>query len=350
MTICYFGDYDSSYNRTAVIFEGLLAHGTRILEVNVQGKKGWQLYYELWKKHRTYKGKYDVLLVGFGTDRLLPVLARMISRKPVVWDPLFSLYDNWVFDRKLARPHSGKAYLYWFLDWLGCLVSDFVFLDTHTNATYFHDTFGVPKRKLFRVLVGADTKTYVPLPKKESAQFEVEFHGKYIPVQGADVLVRAAKLLEHDNVHVTMIGGGQEHARIRELASELAVTNVTFLPFLPPSEVVRYVADADACIGLLGDVPRVVRAIPNKLYEAAAAARVSISTDSTSLREVFTPGVDTVGVIQGDPESLAGAILELKNSGQAKAMGEAAHKTFCEKVTSKRVVEDLVLKLKEYGS
>lgn len=348
MTICYFGDYDPDYNRTHVLMTGLRAVGVTLIECNVRGKNGWRLYAELWKKHTELRGGYDVLLVGFGSNRLLPTLARVISRKPIVWDPLFSLYDNWVFDRKLARPHSGKAYLYWFLDWLGCRASDLVLLDTHTNAAYFHDTFGVSKQKLLRVLVGADTKTYLPSPKKESAQFEVEFHGKYIPVQGADILVHAAKLLEHDGVHVTMIGGGQEHGRIRELARKLAVTNITFLPFLPPDEVARYVSEADVSIGLLGDVPRVVRAIPNKLYEAAAAARVSISTDSTALREVFTPGVDTIGVTQGDSVSLASAILELKNSGRARAMGEAAYKTFCEKVAGERAVEDLVLRLKDY--
>ena len=197
--------------------------------------------------------------------------------------------------------------------------------------------------KLARVLVGADTRVFTPLAKTcDTGKFEVEFHGKYIPVQGTDVIVRAAKLLEQKDVHFTMVGGGQAFNETKALVEKLRVTNVTFFPTLPREKVVEYIRNADVCVGLVGDVPRVVRAIPNKLYEAAAMARVSINVDSSSLREVFTPGVDTIGVKQGDPEDLARAIRQLKESGDSEEMGRAAYDIFTKTSTPKLVAQSLV--------
>lgn len=342
MTICYFGDYDPDYSRTRVILYGLLECGVSVVHCNVR-EKGIGGYWKLWRKHHALRGDYDILLVGLGDARLMPFFAWLISRRPIAWEPLFSIYDNWVFDRKLVRPHSLKAYLYWFMDWLGCKVSHLIILDTNTNCEYFHKTFGVPMRKLARVLVGADTRVFTPLSKTGGkGKFEIEFHGKYIPVQGTDVIIRAAKLLEADDVHFTMIGGGQAFTTTKALAEKLQVKNITFLPTLPRDQVVGYIRAADACMGLVGDVPRVVRAIPNKLYEAAAMARVSINVDSSSLREVFTPGIDAIGIKQGDPEDLARAIRELKESGKAEALGRAAYETFMKTSTPRLVAESLV--------
>lgn len=342
MRICYFGDYDPDYSRTRVILCGLHECGVSVVHCNARWK-GLGKYRVLWQKHRALRADYDVLLVGLGDARLMPFFAWLVSRRLIVWEPLYSIYDNWVFDRKLTSPHSLKAYLYWFMDWLGCKVSDLIILDTNTNCRYFHETFGVPMGKLSRVLVGADTRVFMPLSKtRDTGKFEVEFHGKYIPVQGTDVIVRAAKLLEQDDVHFTMIGGGQAFNETKALAEKLQVTNITFFPTLPREKVVEYIRNADVCMGLVGDVPRVVRAIPNKLYEAAAMARVSINVGSSSLREVFYPGVDTIGVKQGDPEDLARAIRELKGSGKAEQMGKAAYDTFIKTCTPKLVAQSLL--------
>jgi glycosyltransferase involved in cell wall biosynthesis len=270
MIVCYFGDYDRVYNRTKVILAGLEEHGIEIQHCNERDKKGFARLWSLWKQHAALRGKYDVLIVGFGDERLLPLFARLISHKPIIWDALFSLYDNWVFDRKLAKPNSIKAYWYWLLDWISCWSCNLVILDTHTNIEYFQRTFHIPAKKFVRVLVGTYGDRFQPGPKTRSSNFfEVEYHGKYIPVQGTDVLVRAAQLLADDQVHITMIGSGQEYKTTKKLAEDLQLENITFYPALSSDQIPEYVRNADACVGLLGDVPRVVRAIP-KPYQISS--------------------------------------------------------------------------------
>lgn len=348
MTICYFGDYDQSYNRTRVLIQGLERAGVKVLHCNVRGKSGIRLYSELWKQHQALKGKYDILFVGLGNARFMPTFARLISSKPVVWEPLFALYDNWVFDRKYVKPHSLKAYKLWFVDWLGCQAAHLIILDVDTHARFFQKLFRLPEKKLAHALVGADTDIFYPRERmKQGGLFEVEFHGKYIPLHGAEIIMHAAKLLENESIHFTMIGDGQDAAKTKRLAEDLGLNNVTFLPFMPEKEITPYIANADVCTAMLGDVPRVTRSIPNKMYQAAAMGRVSINVDSSSLREVFTPGVDAIVARQGDPEDLARAIRELKESGRALEMGQAAYETFKRTATPELIGERLVTVLKK---
>jgi glycosyltransferase involved in cell wall biosynthesis len=329
MTICYFGDYAPDYARTRILIKGLRIAGAKVIECNVLEGGTFSKLRTLYRKHRKI-GEYDVMLVGQGDFRLMPLFARCITRKPIVWEPLFSLYDAWVYDRKLANPYSLKALLYWLIDRMGSMFTDTTLLDTKENAEYFIKEFRLPRKKLSYAYIGADKDVFTPKKRAKNTEiFEVEFHGKYIPVQGTDVLVRAAKILMDDpSIHFTMIGSGQEAKRTQTLAQEIGATNVTFLGFLPQSDIAEYIANADVCIGLIGDVPRVGRAIPNKLYEAAAMSRVSINADGPGIRELFTPGKDVVTIKQGDAEDLARAIRELKASGKASEMGKAAYETY----------------------
>lgn len=343
MIICYFGDYDASYNRTHVLRTGLEAAGATLIDCNVRGLSGWKLYHALWKKHQALAGAYDVLFVGLGNARFMPVLARLISRKPVVWEPLFALYDNWVHDRKYVRPYSWRALKLWLVDWLGCHAAGLVLLDVDTHARYFMKLFGLSRAKVSHAYVGADPALFFPKERTATnGTFEVEFHGKYIPLHGADVIMRAAKILEKEDMHFTMIGDGQDYQKTKALADELQLANVTFLPFMTEAEITEYIKEADVCTAMLGDVPRVVRSIPNKMYQAAAMARVSINAESSSLREVFTPGVDAIAVRPGNPEELAAALKDLKESGRAKEMGEAAYQTFLRTATPKHIGEQVI--------
>ena len=348
MTICYFGDYDPGYNRTHVLMKGLALAGATIIECNVRHKSGLALYHALYRKHKELNGSYDLLFVGFGNARLMPVFARLISRTPIVWEPIFSLYDNWVHDRKYVAPYSLMALKLWLFDWFSCWASDLIILDVDTHARYFQKLFGLHRGKLANALVGADPEVFYPQPKQHTdGPFEVEFHGKYIPLHGADVIMRAAKLLEDEPVHFTMIGDGQNAKKTKALAEELALGNITFLPFMPEADLVPYLREADLCTAMLGNVPRVVRSIPNKMYQAAAAGRISVNADSSSLREVFRPGVDAIAVRPGDPEDLARAIRELMKSGKAKEMGEAAYRTFLAHATPERIGRNLLSLLSE---
>ena len=329
MTICYFGDYHLN-GRTQVLRLAIERAGITIVDCH-SSATGVRFFIELFTKLRKLRGQYDVLFIAnSGPSNFMPLFAQCVTSVPIVWEPLFSIYDNYIFDRKVAPRFSVKALYYFVMDFVGSHCADHIILDTRNNCEYFEKSFFVRSNKFHVVLTGADTDIFKPGKSgNDTDMFEVEFHGKYIPVHGTEVIVRAAKLLEDDQkIRFTMIGTGQMYKETVALAEELGLTNMRFLPFMPQQEVVQHVLDADVTIGLLGDVPRIVRAIPGKLYEAAVMGRVTINADTPALREVFTPGVDVVGIPQGNPEALASAIRGLKESGKAEEMGESARKTF----------------------
>ena len=166
MTICYFGDFNIDYARNKVIIKGLKENGAKVLLCNDRSK-GLKKYFKLKKLHKKFAGKYDLLVVGYSDSRSIVLLAKLITKKPVVWDAFYSLYDSWVFDRKLVKPKSFKAKYYWFLDWLSCKLADKILLDTNEHIKYFVKTFKIKRNKFIKVLVGTDDSNFFPQKEKE---------------------------------------------------------------------------------------------------------------------------------------------------------------------------------------
>jgi len=313
MKVCFFGDYDKNYSRNKVFFKSLLLNDVKIVECDTS-LMNWKKYLELFKKHKNIKDDYDVMIVMYSLSRWLVLFAKIISNKPIIWDPFFSIYDNWVSDRKYLSPYNPKSFYYLFKDWLSCVLADKIILDTNEHIKYFSKVFGIKKDKFFRVLVGTDDKVMYPREfNKKDYEFVVEFHGSYIPVQGVDVIVKAAKLLKGESIIFNIIGKGQDYKKVRSLAKELEVNNINFIDPVPYQKLPEYMATADVCIGLVGDVPRVARAIPNKVYEAAAMKRAIINADTPAIRELFIDGESILFCRPGDVEDLAEKIKILKN-------------------------------------
>lgn len=327
MKVLYCGDYDPGYPRHHVLIRGMRAHGIEVVEAPVVGK-GIALYVALWNTIHGHPD-VDVVFVPYSNSRFV-WFVRLCTLKPIVWNAFYSLYDNWIYDRQLAHPVSFKAFWYWFLDWICCQAAHRVVLETNEDIKYFVRTFGISSKKFLRVFVGFNEDIFIPRGyKKQGTTFAVEFHGKYIPVQGVEHIIDAAVLLkEHTDIHFTLIGSGQTYQSIRQRATEHALTNVTFVERVPLESIPEYIANADVCIGLLGDIPRIEQAIPNKVYEAAAMKRPSITARTRAVEELFTDGRDIILVERGNPQALAEKILSLKNDPSSlERIGEAAYET-----------------------
>lgn len=345
LRVCFFGEWDPAHNPTKALMRGLESQGAQIIPCfsKVRGKGK---YLDLLKKFLPIRSSCDVVIVTFSGDRLMPLMARVITwRKLLLWDVGFSFYDNFVFDRKLVRAGSLKARYHWFFDWFNIRVVDRVILDFKTHQKYYQTMFGLNLARSIFWYGGADTAVFYPRPKSVSDNvFRIEYHGKYIPVHGVETVLRAAKILESETeIHFTLIGDGQERKKVEDLAKELRLMNLRFLPFLPLSELPAHVANADLCIGLIGDVPRVSRTVANKVYETAAMGRVSVNADGDAIREIFTDGVDIVLIPPGNAEALAEKILQLKaNPALVERMSQAAYQTFQKECSSESIGKRLI--------
>lgn len=347
MTVCYFGDFDPEYARNRVIIKGLQENGVKVLlcYTSFKGLKG---LVDLFKKHRDLKNEYDVMIVGYSDSRLIVPPAKLISRKKVIWDAFYSLYDSWVFDRKIVGAGSLKAKLYWFLDWLNCKLANKILLDTNEHRKYFSRTFYIPTSKFLKVLVGTDDKTFFPREKDRSNQnFVVHFHGKFIPLQGVEHIIRAANILRNEDITFNIIGTGQEYNKIKNLAEELKLMNIRWIDKVDYHELSEYIKNADICLGIFGDTPKAQRVIPNKVYEAIAMRKPVISADTPAIRELFSDRENILLCKAADDSDLASKILELKNSPVFRNLiAENGYELYNSKATSNIIGKSILEFLK----
>lgn len=143
MRICFFGNYDEEYNRNAVLIAGFERNNIK-LQFCHTNKKGLSGVKDLYLQHKKIPN-YDIMLVAYSDSRYLVPLAKFLTRKKIVWDAFYSVYDSVIFDRKLAKKYSFKAAYYWVSDWLSCVLADHILLDTYAHIQYFSETFHIKK-------------------------------------------------------------------------------------------------------------------------------------------------------------------------------------------------------------
>ncbi|MDO8676889.1 MAG: glycosyltransferase [Candidatus Azambacteria bacterium] len=347
LKILYFGSYDPEYPYNSILISGLRQNGVDVIECQ-DDSPGLKKFIKLFFKHWSLRNDYDAMVVGFLGQVIMP-LAKLITRKPVIFSAPVSLYDANVRDRKVIKPISLKAAYYWFLDWFSMRLADLVFCGTNQDIEYAAGEFHIRKEKFRRMLIGAEDNIFYPVaaPGKKD-YFLVSFHGTFIPVQGVEFIVEAAKILESENIKFLIIGSGQEKQNTLDLARRLSVKNVEFLGLLPKKQLASRISQADLCLGIFGNTPRTQRAIPFKIYECLAMRKPVITADTPAARELFDEK-ELMLVKAADPQSLADGILRLKNNPEILAnLAQNGYNKFI-KLASPKVLggtlKDIIIKL-----
>ena len=116
-----------------------------------------------------------------------------------------------------------------------------------------------------------------PKPPEPSPNFRLLFAGSF--VQGACIptLIDAAEILQkrgRKDIEITLIGEGPLKQSLMEMASQRQLRNVTFKPPVPKTEVYNVIAQHDAVVALLQDLPLYRFGMSlNKLFDYMGAAR-----------------------------------------------------------------------------
>ena len=273
-----------------------------------------------------YIGQLDVLILG--------PLVRLL-RLPIIFNPLITLTDTLIEDRKRIHARGILARCIRVVDQLSLRMAKIILVDTPENGEYLTATFNVPAERLITVPVGADEEMFRPLPSQSHsdahAGTSVLFYGTMIPLQGVDTIIRAAKLLEDDgDTRFEIIGTGQMLESAQALARELSVSNVTFVPRVPYSELPRHIERADIVLGIFGTTAKAGRVIPNKVYQSMAMGAAIVTRDSIAQRRMLQNEESALLVPPGDPNALAAAIRRLYDPALRCRLGAAAQMRFAE--------------------
>lgn len=344
MRICYFGTYDPTFARNALLIAGLRAAGAEVVECraplwrdtadklaaargDVRGvaRRLAACWRALLARHRQL-GAYDALVVGYA-GHLDVLLAHRLARqagRPVVLDAFLSLAET-VEDRGLARLGSPRWQAARLLDRLACRRADRVLVDTGAHAAYFARGPRVPAERLAVVPMGAWPRP--PLPPPGTDGFEIVYYGGYIPLHGLEYVLGSARRLQNlPDVRFTLVGDGQEYAAVEARARGCGLENVRFAREWLSEDILvaRYLAPAHVCLGVFGGSPKAARVVPAKVLLALATGRPVVTRDSPAARETLVDGEHALLCAPADADALADALLRLRADAALRARLGAA--------------------------
>jgi len=254
--------------------------------------------------------KSDVVFLAFRSHEILPFF-RLLTQKPIIFDAFVSAYDTLCFDRKIFKPDSvpGKI-LKWYDAYL-CRIADFVLVDTRAHSEYFKDEFKA--KNVSYLYLESDRDLFRPTEReKKKNKFIVFWYGKCWPLQGVEVILKAAEILK-DDLEIIFRLVGPVRKKYKNLAANLNSGNIEFIDYVPYQSLPAEIAKADLCLGgHFSGIPKAKRVIPGKAFQFIACGRKTILGDNPANRELFNETENIYFVRMNSPEELAAIILKIK--------------------------------------
>ena len=329
----YFGTFERDYPRNSQVIACLRRAGVDVQERHVPVWDGQRHKYSIGPRAaarlalselellRRPQHAFDVLVVGYPGHFDMPAARRIARGRPIVFNPLVSLEDTMVGDRRLVRSRSPVGKALHAIDRYAFRNADLVVADTAAHGRYLLDQFGLSADKVDVCFVGAEDDLFKPEVRSEGP-FTVLFVGKFIPLHGLDVILGAAARCKE--VEFRIVGSGQ----LDDLLLS-APSNVRWDRWIEYRRLPSLYHSAGCALGIFGTSEKAARVIPNKAYHALATATPLITALSPASRELLEPDVDAVLVPPGDPVALADAIRSLAaDAERASSIGRRGRMTY----------------------
>lgn len=353
MKVCYFGTYERDYHRNSAFIQGLRENNVEVIECyeclweKIKHKtikkllfsvpRAFLAYTKLFFRALFMKKDFDYVIVGYPPS-LDIFLAKIIFKKKIIFNPLVSLYDTLVEDRKYVRGSITK--IIELIDRLSFKASDLVLIDTKAHAEYLEKKYPLLKNKIKVIYLGIDSNVIYPekARKERHKKFLVHFHGNFIPLHGIENIIKTAKILEkHKDIQFLIIGSGQVEKKIEKLMKELNIQNIERLKWVDYDKLKDYLAKADVCLGIFGNSEKARIVIPTKVYEYLACRKAIITMRSPASEELFKNKENAI-LTSNNSEDIAKSILILKrNKKLLKKIENNSYKLFNENFTFRKI-------------
>jgi glycosyltransferase involved in cell wall biosynthesis len=259
---------------------------------------------------------FDIVIVGYPGHLDLGPARRAAGTRPVVFNPLVSLSDTFVDDRRRFRHGSSMARLLARIDRHALRAADLVVADTAADAAFFAALGGIPRSAVAVCFVGAEERVFRP-GWRPSDPFEAVFIGKLIPLHGLETVLEAARIASE--LRFKIVGSGQLDVLVRSTPE-----NVECVRWIEYERLPAELHTAGCALGIFGTSEKARRVIPNKVFHALACGTPVITADTPAARELLRDGENALLVPAGDAEALAGAVRRLAADAELASRVAAA--------------------------
>ena len=316
MRVLYFGTYERDYPRNAQVISCLRGAGVEVVEHHVGVWEGMRHKWALGPAAAARvlaaearlllarpRGSFDAVIVGYPGHLDLPAARRAARGRPVLFNPLVSLTETLVEDRRRFAPGSPAARALRALDRRALRAADLVVADTSENARALADLGGLAPDRVAVCFVGAEERLFRP-GWEPPERFVALFVGKLIPLHGLETILAAAALAPE--LRFRIVGSGQLEALLGS-----APENVAHVDWVPYDELPAAIRASGCCLGVFGTSAKARRVIPNKAFQALACGAPLVTADTPAARELLRDGESALLVPPGDPAALAAAVRRL---------------------------------------
>ena len=315
LEILFFGTYERDYPRNAQVLSALRGAGVTVREHHVSV---WEDRRHKWAAGRAAAGRllfaeavllgrrrppFDAIVVGYPGHADLAAARLAAGGRPIVFNPLVSLYDTLVGDRGRFRAGSSAARALLRLDRAAMRAADLVVADTEAQARFLARLAGLSADRVAVCLVGAEERLFGP-PWQPAHPFTCLFVGKLIPLHGIETVLAAARLVPE--LPFRVIGSGQLDAALARRSA-----NVGWTPWVEYERLPAELRRSGCALGIFGTGAKAARVIPNKAFQALACGTPLVTADTAGARELLRDGENALLVPPGDPAALASALRRL---------------------------------------
>jgi glycosyltransferase involved in cell wall biosynthesis len=336
--VVYFGTYERQYPRNAQVISCLRGAGVEVVE---RHQSVWEGREDKWSIGPFAAARLalaelrllvrrapsaDAVVVGYPGHLDLVAARRAARGRPVVFNPLVSLADTLVGDRRRFGPRSLPSRVLRLIDRRAFRAADLVVADTEVHADFLAELTGVPRERFAVCLVGAEERVFQP-GWSPTEHFTALFVGKLIPLHGLDTILEAARLVP--DLQIRIVGSGQlEHL----LAGR--PPNVQWVRWVNYQRLPAELHSASCALGIFGISDKARRVIPNKAFQALACGVPLVTADTPAARELLTDQESAVLVPPEDPAALAAALRRLAAEPEtATLVAAAGHAVYRERAS-----------------
>lgn len=327
MRVLYFGTYERDYPRNAQVIAALRRAEVEVVEHHVgvweNSRQNWsagpaaaaRLALAELRLLQRPRGDFDVVVVGYPGHFDLPAARRAARGRPVVFNPLVSLSDTLVADRRRFTAGSLPARMLRRIDRHALRSADLVVADTRANADRLAEIADLPATSVEVCFVGAEERLFSPgwVPEEP---FTALFVGKLIPLHGLETILASARAFPE--LRFRIVGSGQLENLVRERPE-----NVDWIPWVEYEHLPAELHRAGCALGIFGTSDKAQRVIPNKAFQALACGTPLVTADTPAARELLVHKESALLVPPGDSDALAAALRRLQADPElAQAIGE----------------------------
>lgn len=323
LRICYMGMTRPDFSRSGVYRPALREQGVLVHDCFTEDT-GVRRFSTLFQKHWAIRDDYDVLVVAY-PGYILVWFARLVSRRPIIFDALCTLWEAETYSHGAGTLTQLRARC---IDWVAVHCASVVLVESVAQQRFFQKRFGGNPEKYQVVYTGVSESVVTSVSKRHA--FTVVFRGRLTYESGIEYLVHAAQLLSRTAIQFRIVGHGYKLAEVQQLITTLGISNVEIVTERLSDEALRAaVAECHVSIGQVSTNPRLARTIPHKAFESMLLGVPYITARTEAVGEIFHDGVSCSMVPSADPQALADAILALHdNPARAESLQQQARLFF----------------------